>query len=309
MPGGSRGVGRVIIIPVGAVVVAVLAAIAWFTLGPGADSGKPAGSPSAKPAAIESPEETAARQSRVCDAARRRVYAGASFGPFDTEGWVAELWLARKTGESLAKSATIQALVKSGKLTPEADAAIAAIPDGTVEIESGVPDDGHAGAVGYDGVTVRFGGRYAGAFLDPEMRPRFLALADRVSDSVGAETGALYARCAHLRYHDVGAWFRGSDPGAAVASLLYGVGAFAESVAIDREALAKQRASNELDGLRAAAGKIDARTVAALVGGQGGSIVSAKTGPALTIVFPPLAGTRAITASRSLASKIGVGTE
>ena len=306
-----RGEGRPVrsIVPVGSLaVIAVIGALVWLgfrgDLGSKATPTRPAASVSV--AGPETPDQAVARKARVCEATRSRAYSGASLGPFDTEGWVAELWLAKHKVEDLAHAPVIAELAPTGKLAAGADVLLAALPDGLVEITSGIAGEGSS-ASGWSGVTVRFSGRYAGAFLDPELRPRFLALSERLAESLATDIAALYGRCAHLRYHDLGAWFRGADAGGAATALVYGIGLFAEVPAIDRGALDKLGAASDLDGLRSRAGKLDATTVATIVGAQGGSLTTTPASTVVTITFPLLGGTRAISASRAVARKLGVG--
>ena len=240
----------------------------------------------------------------MCDAARKRIYNGASIGPFETEGWFAEIWLAKKGDADLATSPAIAAVLDGKRLAPGADAVLGALPDGTVEVVDGFTADERARASGWRSVILRFDGRYAGAFLDPEARPRFLALADRLAGAVPADLAAMYGRWAHLAYNDVGAWFYGGDAARAAAALVWSMGAHAELAAVDRQALMKLDPQSDLDALLGAAGKTDSLGLASLVGVQGGGVTGA--GP-VAITFPQGGGTRALRASRTVARKLGVG--
>ncbi len=277
------------------------------------------------PVLPETPEQQSSRLATACRAVRERVYSGATIGPFDTTGWVVELWLASRPGPlpglpgsagsaGLARadagapaskpvsSASMASAVESGHLAPGLDDALARISDGTLVLDEAANP---TTSPGWTGVTLRFGGGYARAFFEPEPRTRFLALADRLFESSGADLGALYARCAGSPVHDVGAWFRGRDTASAATALLFGIGLFAERPQIDRAALG----SAELDGLRAAATakKLDAPTLKGLVGEQGGSLVAIPG--AVTLAFPLGGPVRAVGASRAVAVKIGVGRE
>ena len=259
----------------------------------------------------ETPAQEKHRFDTACRAVRERIYSGASIGPFDTTGWVVDLWLASRPGPLPGADAgappslpvtreTLSNAVESGRLSPRLDEPLAALADGTLTLTDGaIP----ATSAAWTGVTLRFGGAYSRAFFVPEQRARFLAVADRLFESSGADLGALRAGCSGGAVHDVGAWFRGRDPGGAATALLWGVGMFAERPQIDRGALG----GAELDGLRAAAttAKLDATTLKAVVGVQGGSLTAAPG--SVTLSFPVGGPVRAIGASRAVASRLGIG--
>ncbi|MCC6552462.1 MAG: hypothetical protein IT372_05490, partial [Polyangiaceae bacterium] len=221
-PGGPP---KTVTIPIAAVLLVGLIAFLGFQ----ALREEPA-PPPPPPVPTESADDAAARKARVCDAARKRIYSGASMAAFDTEGWLAELWLATTKPE--AAGAGLGELVAQGKLTVKADAELGALSDGVAEVLPGFNPDDAAHFPGWRAVTVRFSGRYVSAYLDPGQRPRFLAMADLLADAAGAELGALYGRCAHLDVRDLGAWFRGADPPAAAAARVYGLGFFSALPAV-----------------------------------------------------------------------------
>ncbi|MEP7123805.1 MAG: serine/threonine-protein kinase [Byssovorax sp.] len=262
-------------------------------------------------APAETPEQASRRVDTACRAVRERIYSGATIGPFDTSGWVVELWLASRpgpvpgadAGAVPSKPVTREALADTafaGHLAPRLDEALARLPEGTLTLTDGaIP----ATSAAWTGTTLQFGGAYSRAFFEPELRARFLAVADRLFESSGADLGALYARCSGGAVHDVGAWFRGRDPGAAATALLWGVGMFAERPQVNRAALG----AAEIDGLRAAAttAKLDASGLKAMIGVQGGSLTA---GPgAVTLTFPVGGPVRAVGASRTVAKQLGIG--
>jgi eukaryotic-like serine/threonine-protein kinase len=263
------------------------------------------------PVPVETREQESRRLATACRAVRERIYSGATIGPFDTTGWVVELWLSSRPGPLPGADAgapsskpisreSLASAVDAGRLAPRLDDALGQLTDGTLVLdEAAIP----ATSPGWTGVTLRFGGGYARAFFEPEKRTRFLAVADRLFESSGADLGALYARCAESPVHDVGAWFRGRDPGAAATALLWGVGMFAERPQINRAELG----SAEIDGLRSAAttARLDAPTLKGLIGEQGGGLVA--TPGAVILAFPLGGPVRAVRASRAVATKIGIG--
>jgi serine/threonine-protein kinase len=243
------------------------------------------------------------RLARACEAGRDRVYKGTSIGPLSLEGWAVELWLGTKKGGTLKDHAALKAILADGKLAPGADEELAKVLDGTLEIKDGFDAETAKRSPAYTGAIVLFGEGYARAFLEPETRPRFLGLADRLFEATGAELGAMWARCAHQKTHDVGAWFRGPDTPGAVASMVFFMGLFAEQKIVDRAALAAIKADGgELDQLRKAAGDVS-DSLPAIVGTQGGGLTM-KGGA--TLVFGAGAPIRAVTAARDVAKKMGV---
>ncbi|WP_437665778.1 hypothetical protein [Sorangium sp. So ce1182] len=303
---------RHIVIPIGVValvIVGVLVAVRML---------RSRETPAALPPAPETTAgEDAARNARTCEAARKRIYSGASMGPFELAGWVAELWLAMPRGAGAAQAAAAEeppnaeavglgALIAQGKLTAGADAELAAVTDGLVEIVPGFDPEEAGRSPPWRAITARFSGGYARAYFDPALRARFVALADRMADGAGAELGALYARCAHLPYHDAGAWFRGSDPAAAAAALVYSSGLFAELAAVDRGALTALGRAGPIDALRNAGASLDLAGLSKLVGAHGGGIARGGAG-AVVITFPVGGPTRATSASRIVARKLQVG--
>jgi len=263
--------------------------------------------PVAPASLVESPEQASSRLDTACRAMRERIYSGSTIGPYDTTGWVVELWLASRPGADAGPAASkpislvaMAPAIEAGRLAPSLDEALGQLVDGTLALdEDAIP----ATSPRWTGVTLRFGGGYARAFFETEKRTRFLAVADRLFESSGADLGALYARCAGGPVHDVGAWFRGRDPGSAATALLWSVGMFSERPQINRAALG----TSEIDGLRAASAtaKLDAPTLKGLVAEQGGSL--AATPGAVTLAFPLGGPVRAVRASRALAAKLGIG--
>lgn len=305
---------RHVVIPIGAVLLAVVGVLVAVRLLRSRET------PATLPAAPETDVgEDAARNTRTCEAARKRIYSGASMGPFELAGWVAELWLATPRGGAAqaaagaagqdalsAESVGLGAFISQGKLTAAADAELAAVTDGLVEIVPGFDEEEAGRSPSWRAITARFSSGYARAYFDPALRARFVALADRMADGASAELGALYARCAHLPYHDAGAWFRGPDPAAAATALVYASGVFAEMPAVDRGALAALRGAGPIDALRGAGASLDAASLGKLVGAHGGGITKGGAG-AVVITFPVGGPTRATSASRIVARKLQVG--
>lgn len=258
-------------------------------------------------ARVPTEDDTARRErlARACDAMRDRLYKGASFGPFATEGWVVELWLARSKGSGPLKDSTaFSSVISGGKLTAAGDDDLAEVKDGAVELAEGFTEEMGNRSPAWNGVRLLFKEGYARAFLEQSTRQRFVMLADRLADASGAEVGALYARCAHLTTHDIGAWFRGPDAPGAVAAMVYQIGFFAEGNMLDRGALAALRTPGDLDALRKAASGPEGETLPRIVAAQGGTV---NTAHGTSLVFPLSAPMRSLAATRAIARKMGVG--
>jgi hypothetical protein len=253
----------------------------------------------------ESAVDRTARLSRACDAMRSRLLTGGSFGPFATEGWVVEIWLAGKKGGILRDHGALVPIIAGEKLTVAADEELARVSDGSAEIVDGFTGEDASRSPGYSAASILLRDGYARAFLDPELRPHFITLGERLADGTGADLAAIYARCAHLTTHDIGAWFRGPDAAGATASMVYTMGFFADALAVDRGAVHAVRVTGgELDQLRKAAADADGEALSRVVTGQGGTVSSAR---GVTFVFPLGGPTRAISATRAAARKMGVG--
>jgi serine/threonine-protein kinase len=263
--------------------------------------------PPPKPAG-ESDTARAQRLARACDAVRTQIYDRKPFGPLSLEGFAVELWLARPPGAApgpIRESPAVTALRDGKKLAAASDDKLAAVIDGTLDLADGFDAGAAARVPGWDAVTVVFSEGYARAFFQEDLRPRFVGLAERVAAASGATHAALYARCAHLKTHDVGAWFRGPDLPGATAALVYQMGLFAEQRMIDPAALAAKvpAGAGEIAALAKAAADVEA-AIPAIVGTAGGSVTPGK--PA-SLAFSLAAPVRAVTAARDLSGKMGVG--
>ncbi|WP_437991679.1 hypothetical protein [Sorangium sp. So ce145] len=279
--------------------------------------GRPAEAGSSLPASVPPPSVTADTPRaqelprvealrRACEAARSQIYRGAPFPPLATEGWQVTLWLASAKGESLHDHPALVAAVSRGQLTADADEELATVTDGTAELADGLAPEAVTAAPAFRAAAIRMGGGYARAYLEDASRRRFVALADRLLTATGAEMGALYGQCAHLKTHELGSWFRGADAAGAAAALVYQMGMFSERSAVNRAVLANIDHHDELAALQKAAARMPATDLAALVARHGGAL---RKAPGVTITFGLGAPMRATSASRAVAGKMGVGAD
>lgn len=241
------------------------------------------------------PEDEAARAeriARVCDAARQRMYQGGSLG-MDIDGWVVELWLARDA-EGLATDPALVSLVAAGVV---ADVGAKGPTKLTVHA-----DDTELGLAT---VVLRFDDGYVPPFFSTDGRERFLTLAERIADDVGALHAGLYARCAHLETaRDVGAWYRGVDDNGAMLSLLYASGRYANPPAFN---VAKYADDDLLSVLRKRVAALDVTARDAILRKRGGRPHQHDTDAGrhgVSLRFPLGGPTRAAQASRDIAGEL-----
>jgi hypothetical protein len=181
-------------------------------------------------------------------------------------------------------------------------------------------------AVAWRGLRVVFTGRYVVPYFDEAARTDYLRLAAALADALGADYGAVYARCATQQSHHVGGWFRGPTPGGATAALIFFMGVFADvphvsgSVLAPVGQLAGSAAPANAPGLGRepdwayAFGRIAATTasltkagVSHSLGPHGGMVAGADGGPSI-ITFPLRDANRASRASLEIARELGIGT-
>jgi hypothetical protein len=288
---------------------------AWQKLGPGAHPAAIATGPVGPRNADEWEKDRADRAERVCEATRSRVMRGATVGPSDVEGWVVELALVSRSGDP-ASDPTLAEFVRK---SPDAGGSKFVWPgareisgkDGigtSVEVQS-EPFSENGGAL--HGLRLTFRGKYVVAYFDGGDRRAYLKLANALSHELHADFGALYARCAMATTHHLGAWFLGPDPGAAVASLIYWIGAFSDPPQVRESVLFPDggrdvRVSGAFDRIAQGTHGFDRLKVRNLLSEHGGMIAGAADAPA-TVTFPFADANRAARASFELGRVAGVG--
>jgi serine/threonine-protein kinase len=305
----ARGPSKPMVLPLGTILlVAGLAAAGWWFWKRARPMGTADTGGSGAPASTASaaPETEDQRRARVCEVARKRVLETRSLAGLDAQVWLTELWLATsKPGDDMARSKGVTDLIDQGtrKLTAAADPDLAAIAEAQVELDA---DESARAGVPWRGVRVRFRGGYVSAFFEPPGRERLHRVAQKLADATGAEMGALYARCSHLRYHDVGAWFRGATPPLAASALVYSMGFFSERRLTNHDPSAPPTAS-DLVALTVAMTKVEKGTFETAVREVGGTYAPGA-GESPTVISFPLGGpTLAARVAGSLATSAGRG--
>ncbi|MBI4703389.1 MAG: serine/threonine protein kinase [Deltaproteobacteria bacterium] len=278
-------------IAVGAV---LLAALAWRLVRPhlAQRSGAPAPSAQRPPAAA--PADPVARCQEACETARRRIWQGGDATAIGAEGWEVELWLAKR-GSGLRRDEQLGVLASSGRVPAALAPELARLAGGGVAFAP--PYGIGAQGLGAETAIVRFTGEYVVAYLQPQARSAFEGLASRIAASATADLAALYARCAHLEQHDLGAWYWGHDLGGACAALIFAAGLFSLPPALDPAALGAD--AGRLDALATAMGSVPSGALAAALGAHGGRVQQEAAGVSLR--FSPAGGTDATRASRAIA--------
>ena len=301
----APGPKKPVVLPIGILFVAACAAALaylWWR-GQSPSGTRPAGE---KPVASALPESAEERTSRLCSAARTRVLTSGTLAQIDGEVWLAELWLASsKPNADLAHAKGLADLVQQGKLTATADPDLAALRDAQVEIAG--EESGPRTGAEWHALSIRFRGGYVSQFFDAPGRERMNRVANKIADATGAELAALYGRCGHLRYHDIGAWFRGPSPAQAAASLVYTMGLFSERRITNHDPSTPPTTA-ELGPLITALGKLEKGAFESAVRDAGGSYAPGATAADPTVIFFALGGpTRAARASGALATNAGMG--
>lgn len=302
-PTGAPPPGRKpIVLPLGTLFLLVLAgALAWLFLKDRPEPA-PSGAAASSSARPEAPDE---RRARVCEVARKRVLETGTLAQLDAEVWLAELWLASsRPGDDMTRSEQFAALVAHGKLTPVADPDLAVLREAEVEILPEEPSSGHP----WRALHVRFHGGYVSAFFDTAGREKMNRVASRLADATGAQLGALYGRCAHLRHHDIGAWFRGASPALATGALMYSMAYFSERRLTNRDP-STPPTTGDLVTLLAATAKLDKAKVETAVRDSGGTFAPGLGDAPTTIVFPLGGPTRAARAAGQIATDAGMGAD
>lgn len=235
---------------------------------------------------------------RSCEAARKSIQNGGELGPLDTYGWVVEIWLAREDGEPLTE--TEPALVKlrgaDGALDPAYGIRLGEGNHGEVVIDTQPSPPPNAGKE--PGVVVRLASGYASAFFSSQTRPAFLKLADGAFDASKATIGAMYARCGHLPFHDIGAWFRGKDAQATADAIGFEMGGYAEAPWVQRSVFgAVGKDGSSLASYRRSRIGLDAAQFTDEVHLLGGS-TDEEAGKGVTVVFPLTSPLRAMSMAR-----------
>jgi hypothetical protein len=276
-----------------------------------------AAAPPSRAIAREDPDqrERLARASRVCEATRSRIMRGASIGPTDAEGWVVELWLLRAAERgallgdpAFAEFVTPETPAARGRVAWQGAPTLTALEGEGTTVTVIAADVATAPA--YVGARVVFSGRLAVPYFDDAPRRDYVRLALAMSDALGIEYAALYARCASGDAHHVGAWFRGPTPGGAVTALLYNMGAFGEHPELRSSLLARAGATGRdlgyaFENVANATKPLKKARVMTMLGPELG-MIAGLDGKVSTVTFPFRDANRASRATHAIARELGI---
>ncbi|MGC4063174.1 MAG: hypothetical protein QM784_00700 [Polyangiaceae bacterium] len=158
------------------------------------------------------------------------------------------------------------------------------------------------------GVRIVMTGTYVALYFDEAQRLKLMRLASALYESVSANVGALYARCADGHTNQLGSWFRGIDPGSVGVALVGTMGLSAEvphlgEAGLVEEPLVYRRALSHLaDRTRS----LDRNRLTLLLAADGG-MLAVRPGSWATITFPFSDGNRSTRASLRVAESVGLG--
>ena len=152
--------------------------------------------------------------------------------------------------------------------------------------------------------TLTFFGGYVLPYFREHEQIRLVRLAHALAETHDVSVAGLYARCADGQEHHMGSWFVGSSPGAAAASVLLFMGAYAQPAQLPQEVLSSRgdRALEPefaLTNLLSATQRLKKQDLAAWIGPHDGTVAGSSS--FTTIAFPFVESDRALVSSRGLA--------
>lgn len=276
----------------------------------------PAPTPSASPTAVDPDSDRLLRARRVCAETRARIARGATAGPTDSEGWVVELTLLRRSSAvALQHDPGLGAFLER----TEPDLPTHIVWSGAPSLARRDPTAGHVVLSGvtlparapprWDSVTLTFTGSAAALYFQPAERGDFFALATAACERLGIDFAGLFARCDGSIERDIGTWFRGPTGAGAAAGLLYFMATTGGAPQVAPEHLARDDGSLDptrvLDELPPLGRDLDRERLGSLLAASGGMVSGARGGP-FTITFPFERSDRASLASAHCARFFGV---
>jgi hypothetical protein len=251
--------------------------------------------------------ERRAHAAQVCNSTRARLSHGGTVGPADTEGWVVELALVRPAGElawpSLTPFLALSESAASGRINWTGAPELVRLEghDTRVEVrDTLLPETSPQ----FRQRTLTFSGAYVLPYFREREQIQLVRLAHALAESHAVNVAALYARCADGNAHHMGSWFMGSSPGAAAASLLFFMGAYAQPAQLPQEVLSSRgdrplEPEFALTNMLAKTQRLKKPDLISSVSAQSGTVAGSSSFS--TIAFPFVESDRALISSRSLA--------
>ena len=156
-----------------------------------------------------------------------------------------------------------------------------------------------------------FSGPYVTPYFSEELRSDYLLLADGLANALAATDGALFAHCANPDAHSIGSWFLGTNPGAAMGSLVYFMAGYSDLPVLKPEVLGSgdeaARRSQAFDAINKATSSLDRAGSATLLGRELGMISGRPHQPS-RLTFPFRDANRAQRSSLDVARAVGLAT-
>lgn len=264
--------------------------------------------------------ERRARALRVCQNTQARVLQGATVGPTDVEGWLLELLLFSEGTHDWVNADALGEFVDQAPdnsrhvVWPAAPDLISLEGVGTEVTVSPLvlerPTDAPADVKTQTGIQLTFHGRYVIPYFREEQRINYIRFANALGDRLGAQQGALFARCDGERSHHLGVWFRGPSPGMAAASLMFAMSAHAAVPHLQAEVLSADpdadfEAAHCWHQLATHSADLPRPRIAKLLSGPGGMIAGPPDG-VTSITFPFKEANRAARASLLIAQDLKI---
>ena len=251
--------------------------------------------------------ERRAHAAQVCNATRVRLSHGGTVGPADTEGWVVELALVRPAGEAgwppLTSFLALSEGAASGRINWSGAPELSRLEGHDTQVvvqDTLLPETSPQ----FRQRTLTFSGAYILPYFREREQIQLVRLAHALAESHAVNVAALYARCADGEEHHMGSWFVGSSPGAAAASVMFFMGAYAQPAQLPQEVLSSRGDRSfepefALTNLLATAQRLKKPDLISSVGPQDGTVAGSSS--FTTIAFPFVESDRALITSRSLA--------
>jgi hypothetical protein len=181
-------------------------------------------------------------------------------------------------------------------------------PDTFVDVtEANIPE---AGEPGLRGVRLMFTGHLVPPYFENSPRLEYQRFARALTDALGADYAALYARCAGNGTPHLGSWFRGPNPGGATTSLVYFMGAFGERPELRHALLSPEGAASPdlwyaFQSVSHATRALKKARVMTMLSGELGMIAGLDDRVS-TITFPFRDANRATRATYAIARELGI---
>ncbi len=248
------------------------------------------------------------RSQQVCEATLSRIMRGGTVGPTDAEGWLAELQLLRNPSAPPLEGTPAAARFfefdrgEVSRVSWEKWPPSLRELRGSLQLHERVDVSARKSSLTLHGDLLR-------SFFTEQQRNAWLQLASEFARAVGASHGAFFARCEHLPSHQMGVWFAAPDLPGAGATLLYFMGAHAQTDMLAPGLVVDDRnqplpVMTAIRQLREPTEKLSELQLRTWLAADGGMLTGASQ--PLVLTFPFRDANRAARSGRRLARQLGV---